>query len=287
VSIARQSSTDRQLDGVLVINMDQRPERLERFRQVAPFHAALQAWERFPAVDGQKLPGYGQQPWFRGRARDKGWAGRAGCTLSHRRAIELARQRGWRNVLILEDDVDIGSNFDGELDSLLRTLDACASGWRMCYLGVSQAVGPGRHLAQLDAGKGLYTVFGCLGTFAYILKAEAYDWVLAQLPDDNTIWPWLARHRAIDRWYARNLTRHLNVTAVSPSLIGHYASFSDIGQRAGAVISQSGTEEDHSRPVIGRHPLIFTIGSAALRLYFLIAGLGNQLRAWQKKRRGL
>ena len=51
-------------DGVLVINLDQRPERLERFAAMAALTRVLDGWQRIPAVNGVELPGYGQRPWF-------------------------------------------------------------------------------------------------------------------------------------------------------------------------------------------------------------------------------
>ncbi len=274
------------VDGVLVINLIHRPERLEHFRANADAQACLRHWERLPAVNGQLLSGYGQPPWFRHGNRDKSWGGRAGCALSHRNAISIARERGWRSVLIFEDDVILGPDFDHELQTLLSTLETSAQGWHACFLGVSQPVGPGHPLASLGATQQLFQIQGCLGAFAYILKAELYDWALARLPNETNIWPWLARHRAIDRWYARNLSPNFKITAVSPSLVGHYTSFSDIGQRAGAVISKDGAEADHSQPIIGRHSAICGLSRRTFQLYFLLADQANRLRAWHKRRKG-
>jgi glycosyl transferase, family 25 len=281
-----QAPSNRPVDGVLVINLDHRPERLERFTQNAAAHSALANWERITAINGQNLPGYGQKPWFRDGTRDKGWAGRAGCTLSHRQAIATAQARGWRSVLIFEDDVEFGPDFDRELQAALHTLNTRSPSWHICFLGVSKPIGPGLIIAPLGTHQHLFEIFGCIGAFAYIVKAEVYDWALARLPEAGGVWPWVARHRAIDRWFARNLTPRFNITAVSPSLVGHYTSFSDIGQRAGAVISKNGAAEDHSRPFVGCSRLVFACKRIQLRIVFIIAGYVNHLRAWLKRLRG-
>jgi hypothetical protein len=272
---------------VLVINLDHRPERLEQFENMARTIGYLQGWERIPAVNGVDIPGYGKQPWFRNRKRDKGWAGRAGCTLSHRKAIEHARDKGWDSVLILEDDIQLGGSFESDAAGFLKCEADHPGDWAVCYLGSSKQIGPSRKLRDIDRNRAVYEIFGCNGTFAYLLKREAFDWILANLPTEETVWGWVCGHRAIDRWYARNLTRRFRVHAVSPNLIGHYTSFSDIGQRAGADLAiQESEEDDHDQlKDVGR--LAFEVLSRMLRMRFLLARAVNRARMPLARMRGL
>ncbi|MCX6874474.1 MAG: glycosyltransferase family 25 protein [Verrucomicrobia bacterium] len=273
-------------DGVLVINLDHRPERMERFTNMARHISVLQGWERLPAVNGVEIPGYGQPPWFRHRPRDRCWAGRAGCTLSHRNAIACAKDRGWHSVLILEDDIQLGASFDTMAQLVIEHTSTCPKHWDACYLGLSQPVGPSLKLHALGGTQAVYQIFGCTGTFAYILKREAFDWLLAKLPTPETIWTWVSRHRAIDRWYARNLSARFTVQAVSPNLIGHYSSFSDIGQRAGAdlLTAESATHQPEHLQPSGK--LAFQLHSACLRLRFLVTMAINRIQGAMKRARG-
>ncbi len=285
-SPGKSNPASRLADGVLVINLDHRPERMERFAAMADLTEMLRGWERLPAVNGVGLSDYGRPPWFRQRSRDKCWAGRAGCTLSHRKAIEHARDMGWESVLILEDDIQPGESFAAAARDFLTKTAALTLPWSACYLGLSQQVGPCRKLANLDDARSLYQVFGCTGTFAYILRRDSYDWLLEQLPTVETVWAWVARHRAIDRWYARNLSRRFTVLAVSPNLIGHYSSFSDIGQRAGASLPSEETETDVPAHLHPCGTAAFHLRSGYLRCRFLITRLVNRLQAVIKRRRG-
>jgi hypothetical protein len=283
-SPAATAPANRLADGILVINLDHRPERLARFAEMAGPVPCLAGWQRLPAVNGTALPGFGQVPWFRGRQRDKGWAGRAGCTLSHRKAIEHARDLGWNRVLILEDDVQWGPTFEADVAGFLAA--AAAGAWDVCYLGASKPVGPCRKLGDLPGARSIYQIFGCNGTFAYLINRSAFDWVLARLPTVETVWPWVHRHRAIDRWYARNLSRRFLVGSVSPNLIGHYTSFSDIGQRAGAAVgtTESATTDTHT--LLPTSGLFFRLQSRLLRLRFLLTDAVNLLRGPLARRRG-
>ena len=173
-------------DGILVINLDHRPERLERFAEMAGPVPQLEGWQRLAAVNGVELPGYGQAPWFHHRQRDKCWAGRAGCTLSHRKAIEHARDMGWDRVLILEDDVQVGPTFEADAADFIAAM-AGGEEWDVCYLGASKPVGPCRKIGDLHGARALYQIFGCNGTFAYLMKRTAFEWVLANLPTTDSV----------------------------------------------------------------------------------------------------
>ena len=266
---------------MVLINLDSRPDRLARFREQAAAVPALTGWQRLSAVPGTALPGYGRLPWFRGRPRNRVWAGRAGCVLSHRRAIELARAQGWRSVLILEDDVEFGP----ELEGVLRSPTLADIDWDLCYLGYSRCLRPLRRLGGIDAATELYAVQGAYTTHACLIRASLYDWLLQRLPTEHDIWPWLARHRAIDRWYARHLAARFRVAAVSPTRVGQFSDFSDIGQRA------PGPDRDthlqgrlEPRGAVG--PLAFRLGLGLRRLQFAGAGAWDGVRAGLKRVRG-
>jgi GR25 family glycosyltransferase involved in LPS biosynthesis len=216
------------IDAVLVLNLDHRAERWEQLQQETAGVIPSEKLHRVSAVLGRELPDFGQRPWSRGRKRDATWAARGGCVLAHRRALETARSAGWQWVLILEDDVALGSDFIANLDALQSALFASSTEWDVCYLGYTDPQGPFQTVAPLAPGHHLSRVFGCNCAHAYLIHAAARDWVLGQLPSVSGIWRWLTVNRAIDRWYRKVLGRHFRILAVSPSLINQRDGFSDI-----------------------------------------------------------
>jgi len=213
--------------GICVINLDSRTDRWEIFqREILPHFHGLPV-DRISATLGTQIPGYGKAPFFRGRKRDRTWAARGGCTLSHRAALLHAKAKGWRNLLILEDDISIEASpsptFLGSLQNAFQSTQ-----FDVCYLGFTDPVAPFRQLVNLGSGYALHQVFGCSTTHAYLLSTHSINSLLSILPTAESIWNWIARHRAIDRFLSRNLSPQLNVTALSSSLIIQRPCFSDI-----------------------------------------------------------
>ncbi|MEN5168795.1 hypothetical protein ABE444_04440 [Brevundimonas pondensis] len=210
------------VDGVIVVNLDRRPDRWEAFqvawRDLLPWDQVV----RLSASDGQQLTGYGRSPWFRGRKRDRTWAGRAGCALSHARALREAHERGWARVLIMEDDAIPA----GDAGALLSALNS--PGWDLLYLGAREPVG------VQETCDGLVSVHGALDAHAYAVTETLRDWMIRRLPEEASIWPWIARERAVDRWMRREVGRNFRVKLCQPQVATQKECLSDITQRRAA-----------------------------------------------------
>ena len=216
-------------DGILVINLDERVDRWNALlKELSPF-VDITRLQRLPAVKGTALEGFALPPLFKGRSRDRTWAGRAGCALSHREAIAYAASQGWHSVLILEDDIHLSDDFGEICDSLIACLDKTA--WDFCYLGFTDPIGPFCHVTELGDGHELFRVYGCNTTHAYLVRDTVFAELLKRMPTRESIWSWIARNRAIDRWYMRVFSRSCQVLVVSPSIVKQKQGLSDITGR--------------------------------------------------------
>jgi glycosyl transferase family 25 len=215
------------IDAVPVVNLDNRPERWEKFLSSANGMLPEDKMFRFSASLGSAIPGYGTAPWFKGKPTDSRWAGKAGCTLSHQRIMAKAKEQGWEMLLILEDDADFSETDKDELAAVLWEVLSKRSSWDICFLGFSKTRGPSRPSGKA-AKRDIFEITGCGTTHAYLVNAKARNWLVDQLPSEKSIWPWIAKHRVIDRWYSWNLSLKLKVLAVSPSIITQATGFSDL-----------------------------------------------------------
>lgn len=221
------------ISGICVINLDSRQDRW------LLFESNLNDWksffgappERVSAVLGTDLPGFGKKPWFSRRMSEKrkrSWAGKAGCVLSHRKAIALAESNNWDNVFILEDDASISKeNVIKNKSIIANIIKLLPSDWCVIYFCTSTVVGPCRLLSEIDSTK-IFETTGALGTVAYLLNGSVYKKILAELPKQQSVWEWVARHKTIDRWFSQNLVRFGKVYVIAPSLVGHCLGNSDI-----------------------------------------------------------
>lgn len=232
--------------GVCIINLDSRTDRWENLSdKILPQLEPLPV-QRISATLGTSLPGYGQRPYFRGRKRDKTWAARGGCVLSHRAALLHAKENNWPHVLILEDDIRLVNKPDPDfLDALSKALQS--TDFNICYLGYTDPVPPFRQLAELGEGRTLHQVFGCNTAHAYLVSLNTATQLLELLPRPEDIWTWLTRHRAVDRFYYRNLSPNMTITAISPTLIDQEAGFSDILGRTASEYKESHQTEVPTR----------------------------------------
>ena len=265
-------------EGLIVINLDERPDRWQSFAdEVAPQLQPLRP-TRLSAVKGTALPGFGQPPYFRGRKRDRTWAGRAGCALSHRSAVLLAAAAGWERVLILEDDVQLEPGFPLLASKVADALDGLD--WDLCYLGFTDPIGPFQKRVEIDDEHALYEIYGCNTNHAYLIHKRAYSRLLELLPSPENIWPWLTRYRAIDRWYSRTLSRTMVVLALSPSALNQKESLSDITGRT--------HEERHVNAVPGasRNRFTYRLFRLFRRVLFAASETYDVLRGMVKRARG-
>lgn len=218
------------IDGVVVINMESRTDRYTAFMENVGKFVPPERLVRINAVVGKELPGYGKRPWFTERTGERAgmWAGAAGCALSHRHAIELARDRGWKNVLILEDDARAGgiSGAETVLQRALGTLQ----GRYLLYLGFHRPEPYGKRILR-EGAISLWKVDGALAAHAYILSSPAYNAVLDAMPEADNIWAWMARYRAIDTFYRNFVVSRCGVSVyvLYPTLFFQEQDVSDIG----------------------------------------------------------
>ncbi len=226
-----------EVDGIVVINMDSHPERWQDFLAGAGSQLPDDRLHRMSAVVGVELPGYGEAPWFTERTGERArfWGGTAGCALSHRRAIEMAREKGWRQVLILEDDAQlspVGADMSRIITRALRL-----TGRYMLYLGFNKPRPYGRPV-MTEGEVQLWQIEGVLATHAYLVPESMYDLMLELLPRSEGVWEWLARYRAVDVFYRDFLSEMPGVRtyAVMPHLFRQAEVASCIsGQSSGGV----------------------------------------------------
>lgn len=221
----------KEIDAVVCINLDYREDRWRSFCHAVKGVIPPEKIHRESAVAGAKLPGGGSVPWFTERTSDRSayWMGTAGCILSHRNVIRKAQQEGWRNVLILEDDVSFGFTSDG-LELLHEAIQRFAGRKYLLYTSVGGRSTCARRITQ-KGDSALMRIGGTLLTHAYLVPAEMYAPLLRALPKNfEDVWRWVAIHRALDTFYCDEVELWFGVSiyAVLPQMCHQLDFRSDI-----------------------------------------------------------
>jgi GR25 family glycosyltransferase involved in LPS biosynthesis len=134
------------LKHVLYINLDIRPDRLKHVQN--EMNKMLVVGER---VAGIKMP-----------------HGAVGCTLSHIKCLELAKERGWPHVFICEDDI-LFTNPELLKENLLKFSENKEIDWDVVIIGGNNCP-PYERIADY-----CIKVSNNQTTTGYIVKAHYYD----------------------------------------------------------------------------------------------------------------
>jgi len=189
------------LKHTLFINLDQRVDRLAH---------ATEQFKRM-GIDAERVKG------------TKTAVGAVGCTMSHIKCIELAKQRNYDYVFICEDDITF-TNPALLKKNMKLFLENDEIQWDMLIIGGNNV--PPYHQVEEYCAR----VFYCQTTTGYIVKKEYYDTLLANFKESvhNLVRnPENGREYALDIYWKRLQMRDFWYM-ITPPTVTQYESYSDI-----------------------------------------------------------
>ena len=151
--------------------------------------------------------------------------GAIGCTMSHIKCLQLAKQRGWSHAIIVEDDIMF---LDPEL--FLKQLGAfmdSGRSWDVIILGGNNT---GRYIPIDDC---CVQVTSCQTTTGYIVNGHYIDTLLKNFMEGVNLlmrYPDKPNFYAIDQYWFYLQKQH-NWFLIIPQTVVQAPSYSDIEQR--------------------------------------------------------
>lgn len=202
-----------------IINL---PYRIDRMMSMIDLMKELKInnWVRFDAIrprfkdiDKDMYSGFGRIQ----KLSKKYVKGAIGCKQSHIAILEEARSKGYRRIMILEDDLEIigkGNNMRNIIDTALKELEN--KNWDILYLGLNkEKTNDKDELMFVDrVEKGLCT-------HAYIVNGKAYYKILKILKESN---------KQIDIVYQECFEDSLKCYILRPKQFRQNKSYSDINK---------------------------------------------------------
>jgi GR25 family glycosyltransferase involved in LPS biosynthesis len=159
-------------DKIYCLNLDRRVDRWVKCKyQFKKYNIKVQRWS---AVEGDNIP----DEYFKnivGKVITERTASNLGilenkwalaCLMSHSCIIKDAKIRGYKRILIFEDDIEIQENFMEEMKNVLKI------NWKIIYPGYTQKSN------QIHIKNGFFKSKKTLGTFAYGLDVSIFDEII-------------------------------------------------------------------------------------------------------------
>jgi len=186
-SINKIFNVNEYFDKIYCLNLDRRKDRWYDVSKVFNKHSIKV--ERFKAIDGVDILDEELLKINPKLITDED-ASKAGlienknalaCLRSHIEIIKQAKEKNYEKILIFEDDVILSDKFSHVIKKI-KKLD-----WNFIYLGASQF-----EWDKIELKNGYYKSNNTLGTFAYAIKSELYDYLIelfesTNLSIDNTL----------------------------------------------------------------------------------------------------
>ena len=194
------------LKNTLFINLENRKDRLEHVKSEL---SKL-------GVEGERVNAV------------KAKMGAIGCTLSHIRCLELAKQRGYEEVFICEDDITF-TNPELLLKNLTKFHEEDNMLWDMIIIGGNNV--PPYHKINENCVR----VFYCQTTTGYIVKQSYYDTLIKNFKESANL---LMKNPteegkkkyALDIYWKRLQLQDFWYMITPPTVI-QYENYSDIEER--------------------------------------------------------
>ena len=179
------SSLNEYVDKIFYINMDADTQRREHLLSGFSRHGIHNS-ERIPGIEPtpEQIKTYNFFGPF-GEHKDdpeviaKYKKGSTGCLLSHQKAIQLAKERGYTKICILEDDIAFDSDFEELFSKYTQILQERNMTFDIFYLSLANWTHCNGNVPD-DKGV-IHVCSGGHNAYAYILDAKCFDIILANI----------------------------------------------------------------------------------------------------------
>ncbi len=216
-NIVDSNIVDSIFDKIFIINLDERQDRWEKCLEQLVSHN-IKNYERFSAIKPSgklEYKTYNKILNKNLKYNKKYITGVVGCKLSHYTIIKIAKERNYKQIMILEDDFQFSSNFNQTISD--NTNNICNLDWKMLYFG-----GNYLRIFSQPITSTIYRSTSVNTTHAYAIKNVLFDTII-----NNS----LNSGMEIDCYYRLYIHQKHKTICFKPSIITQRASFSDILQR--------------------------------------------------------
>ncbi len=210
-------------DKIFIINLDERtdrwndivnefekmgisPEKYERFSAIKPkFEDLPKEWYNKLVSPHRFIPQYIQAT--------------IGCKMSQYEVIKIAKNRGYKNVLICEDDICFTQSKEETWNILKEAIKELPSDneWNMFYFS-------GNHIKSPEAcgKKYLYLKKANLAAHEYCVNSNIFDYIIETM---------MQKGCELDNYYIDEIQQRQKTYTIKPGIVTQKPGYSDILRR--------------------------------------------------------
>jgi GR25 family glycosyltransferase involved in LPS biosynthesis len=198
-------------DKIVCINLERRKDRWAEMNKQFSKHGLEVI--RINAVNGNPMG------WTRGKDFPGNKDGALGCTASHVNVYKMAKENGWKSVLIIEDDCEFIDNLNSVFEKAISTLP---EDWDLLYFGGTHRTKRGQFIPE---SINEYFVKGkrILTTHCYAVKDTMYDVILNRVLEKEPLF-----ENTIDGYLAVSIQPICKTFAFHPPIAWQKAGHSDV-----------------------------------------------------------
>jgi len=200
-------------DQIICINLDRRKDRWEESQLQFSKHNIKV--KRYSAVDGNPM-GWDSKN-FAGKRTSLN--GAMGCIASHTEVYQLAKENGWKNVLIIEDDCDFIENLNEIFEKSIKTLP---NDWDLLYFGGVHETRNGKFIPE-KFNEYFVKAKRIITTTCYAVNHTVYDMILDTVLKNKPYFDC-----PIDTYLGAYIQPNITTYAYHPPIAWQRASHSDI-----------------------------------------------------------
>jgi len=199
---------------VFVINLPHRDDRLQKFDSNAKKHNI--EYEIFPAFNGKTIgldfeyndKKYVSEGYFNNLTPYHKSC--MGCSISHLEVLKFCKNKGYENILILEDDTEFVDDFENKFNLFTESF---ITEWDLLFLS-------GTEVKVNSIYKNFCGLSSCYTSHSYSVNKSAYDILIEKITNSFYYQP-------LDVSYSQ-IQNNIKSFICNPILTFQYASYSDI-----------------------------------------------------------
>lgn len=154
---------------------------------------------------------------------------RFGCSLSHRKIIEYAKNKKYNHICVFEDDIFF-YNPEKFLENLHFAISELPEKWAILYLG--GLIGREGKIEKYSPHLLKVQRFMC--TYGIIYNKNIYDTILRSIPCDiKSKWKktYINKHKVIDMWLSEEVQYNHECFVTNALLVSERPNYSDLEKR--------------------------------------------------------